>query len=107
LSWLQADDAEHSVIVIERRGFEGMRPVIAAFNFTPVPRPGYRVGVQLGGNYRELLNTDAQAYGGSGLGNMGRATAHAEAFYAPHRAPSPFTLTLTVPPLGAVFLTPE
>ena len=107
LSWLQADDAEQSVIVIERRGFEGMRPIVAAFNFTPVPRHGYRVGVQLGGAYRELLNTDAEVYGGSGVGNMGRATAHAEAFYAPHREPSPFTLAVTVPPLGAVFLTPE
>ena len=107
LSWLQADDAEHSVIVIERRGFEGMRPVIAAFNFTPVPRYGYRVGVNAGGRYRELLNTDAGVYGGGGVGNMGAAHAHEEAFYAPHREPCPFTLSVTVPPLGAVFLTPD
>jgi 1,4-alpha-glucan branching enzyme len=81
--------------------------VIAALNFTPVPRHEYRVGVQVGGLYRELLNTVAEAYGGSGTGNMVRATAHAETFYAPHREPSPFTLALTLPPLGAVFLTPE
>jgi 1,4-alpha-glucan branching enzyme len=80
--------------------------VIAAFNFTPVPRYGYRVGVHTGGPYRELLNTDASAYGGGGVGNMGAAHAHGEAFYAPHREPCPFTLEVTVPPLGAVFLTP-
>jgi 1,4-alpha-glucan branching enzyme len=105
LSWLQADDAEHSVVVIERRGTSGMRPVIAAFNFTPIPRYGYRVGVHDGGAYRELLNTDSAVYGGSGVGNMGEAHAHEEAFYAPHRQACPFTLSVTVPPLGAVFLT--
>ena len=83
-----------------------MRPVIAALNFTPIPRYGYRVGVHAGGEYRELLNTDAAAYGGSGIGNMGAAHAHEERFYAPHRETCPFTLSVTVPPLGAVFLGP-
>jgi 1,4-alpha-glucan branching enzyme len=104
LCWLDADNDEQSVIVLERRG-EGLEhsapPVIAAFNFTPVPRAGYRIGSGRAGNYRELLNTDASIYGGSGVGNLGRVEARAERF-----RDHPCSLDLVLPPLGAVFLTP-
>ena len=52
---------------------DGGAPVLVAFNFTPVPRRGYRVGVPAAGRWREILNTDAETYGGSGVGNMGGA----------------------------------
>jgi 1,4-alpha-glucan branching enzyme len=47
--------------------------VVALFNFTPVPRDGYRVGVPAAGSYRELINSDSEIYGGSNLGNAGVA----------------------------------
>ncbi|HEX5062002.1 MAG TPA: alpha amylase C-terminal domain-containing protein, partial [Kofleriaceae bacterium] len=68
-------------------------------NFTPVPRPNYRVGVPSAGLWSEILNTDAQELGGSGHGNLGSIEA------APVRSHDrPFSLSLTVPPLGAVFV---
>jgi 1,4-alpha-glucan branching enzyme len=71
-------------------------------NFTPVPRPGYRVGAPLGGFWRELLNSDSAIYGGSDLGNVGGA--HAESIPAHGR---PHSLLLTLPPLSMLFLAPE
>jgi len=68
-------------------------------NFTPIPRLGYRVGVPEGGYWRELLNSDGKEYGGSGVGNAGGA--QAEEIPAHGR---PFSLKLTLPPLGALFL---
>src|SRR5690606_28755486 len=96
--WIVVDDAEKSVLVYERIARSGQR-VLAALNFTPVPRPNYRVGVLQDGLWSEILNTDAVELGGSGHGNLGGVEA------APVRAHGrPFSLNLTVPPLGAVFL---
>ena len=67
-------------------------------NFTPVPRVGYRVGVPHGGYWREMLNSDAREYAGSGLGNLGGV--HAEEIPTHGR---PFSLKLTLPPLAALF----
>ncbi len=67
------------------------------FNFTPVPRVNYRVGVPEGGFWRELLNSDAGEYGGSGFGNFGGLEAAAEPCH--YRAHS---LLITIPPLGMV-----
>jgi 1,4-alpha-glucan branching enzyme len=75
--------------------------VIVALNFTPVPQLNYRVGVPHGGMWREIFNSDAVEFGGSGHGNLGAVEA------APVRVHDrPFSLSLTVPPLGAVFLRP-
>jgi len=76
-------------------------PVLVACNFTPVPRRDYRIGVPCGGAWRELLNSDAQLYGGSGVGNFGGANAE----------PVPcdgfsHSISVTLPPLGAIFLKP-
>ncbi|HEY5947956.1 MAG TPA: 1,4-alpha-glucan branching protein GlgB [Kofleriaceae bacterium] len=96
--WLAANDSERSVLVYERIARNDQR-VIVALNFTPVPRFNYRVGVQRPGLWSEILNTDATELGGSGHGNLGGVEA------APVRANDrPFSLTLTVPPLGAVFM---
>jgi 1,4-alpha-glucan branching enzyme len=94
--WLDADDAEHSVLVYERIARSGQR-IVVALNFTPVPRFNYRVGVTAPGIWRELLNTDAVELGGSGQGNFGGAEA------VPVRAHGrEMSLNLTLPPLGAV-----
>jgi 1,4-alpha-glucan branching enzyme len=76
--------------------------LLVVCNFTPVPRIGYRVGVPSGGFWRELLNSDGKEYGGSGVGNMGGTAARQEPVHG-----RPFSLTLSLPPLGAVFFTPE
>jgi 1,4-alpha-glucan branching enzyme len=99
--WIDANDSDNSVLTLLRR-VEGSPPVLAAFNFTPIPRYGYRVGVPLAGAWREALNSDAPAYGGSGVGNLGRATTEPVAWHG--RAQS---LALTLPPLGAVMFVPE
>ena len=71
------------------------------FNFTPVPRYNYLVGVDRPGDWTEIANSDAQEYGGSGMGNRGRATALA----VPAHGRS-HSLSLTLPPLGGVFFKP-
>lgn len=101
LQWIAANDAEHSVISFLRLGAGGSE-VLVVLNFTPTPRYEYRVGVPRGGFWREILNSDAANYGGSGQGNMGRVEATSFAFHG-----RPYSLSLTLPPLGAVFLKNE
>jgi 1,4-alpha-glucan branching enzyme len=85
-----------------RPGAGSRELIVAVVNFTPVPRRGYRLGVPFGGDYRDLLNSDADVYGGSNIGNQGRVTALEEPFHG-----QPFSLSLTVPPLGFVLLKPN
>jgi 1,4-alpha-glucan branching enzyme len=99
--WIDFRDAEASVLVFLRRGKHAGDMVLVALNFTPVPREGYRVGVPVSGLWLELLNSDATVYCGSGQGNAGAVhTEDIESF------DHPYSLTLTLPPLGAVFLKP-
>ncbi|WP_428569788.1 MAG: 1,4-alpha-glucan branching protein GlgB [Solidesulfovibrio sp. DCME] len=99
--WIDYRDAEASVLAFLRRGKRHDDVVLVALNFTPVPREGYRIGVPIPGLWTELLNSDAKIYGGSGLGNAGAVMAEEiESF------DHPFSLTLTLPPLAAVFLCP-
>ena len=76
--------------------------LIAIVNFTPVPRRAYRLGVPAAGRYRELLNSDAEAYGGSNMGNEGGVAAEDIATHN-HR----YSISLTVPPLGFLLLKPN
>ncbi|HEX6547118.1 MAG TPA: 1,4-alpha-glucan branching protein GlgB, partial [Candidatus Dormibacteraeota bacterium] len=68
--WIDANDSENSILSFLRKSSNG-DVVVCIFNLTPVPRDGYRIGVPRGGWWQELLNSDAQDYGGSGWGNMG------------------------------------
>ena len=101
--WIDCCDNENSVVSILRKSStKPERPVVIVLNFTPVPRHNYQVGVPTGGRWREALNSDAPLYGGSGQGNMGGADA----------APIPlhgrkWSVTLTLPPLAAIFLVPD
>jgi 1,4-alpha-glucan branching enzyme len=97
--WVDFHDAASSIISFDRKSVNGEETVTAVFNFTPVPRTDYRVGVRQPGMYTELLNSDAARYGGSNLGNLG--TVHADKIPAHGR---PFSLSLTLPPLGALYL---
>ena len=99
--WLVADDTANSVFAWLRRGGEGP-PLAVAVNLTPEPRAAYRIGLPAAGTWRELLNSDAQSYGGANIGNDGAAMADGGPLHGhPHSA------TLTLPPLGAVILRHE
>ncbi len=101
--WLAADDAASSVLAFLRKGkgSAGDRGDLVAcvFNFTPIVRHNYRLGVPRGGRWQEILNTDATAYWGSGQGNLGGV----EAAPVPSHGRT-HSLHLTLPPLAAVFL---
>jgi 1,4-alpha-glucan branching enzyme len=99
--WIDCGDAENGVVSLLRRGREADPPVVAVFNFTPVLRGGYRVGLPAGGRWRELLNSDARAYGGGGAGNLGGVEAEPVPWHG-----RPASAALTIPPLAAVFLAP-
>jgi 1,4-alpha-glucan branching enzyme len=97
--WIDANDAVQSVLAFARRAEDETHPIVIACNFMPVPRHNHRLGVNFPGSYREIVNTDAKEYGGSGQGNLGGM----EATPVPHHGRS-FSLNVTLPPLGAVFL---
>ena len=98
--WIDCDDVEGSVVSLLRKGRSTSTLVIAVCNFTPVPRQSYRIGAPRGGYWREVLNSDAATYGGSGMGNGGGA----EAEPAPVHG-RPCSLNLTLPPLSVLFFT--
>jgi 1,4-alpha-glucan branching enzyme len=99
-NWISVDDRENSVLAFVRR--DGDRHSIVVLNLTPVPREHYRVGAPERGMYREVLNSDAAEWAGSGHPTLQRVEA----------TPSPFhgfaqSLELTIPPLCAIVLSPE
>ncbi|MFP3941591.1 MAG: 1,4-alpha-glucan branching protein GlgB, partial [Thermoanaerobaculia bacterium] len=96
--WIEGNDAEGSTLAFLRKGRSTDDLVACVFNFTPVVRTNYRVGVPRGGPWREVLNTDASQYWGGGQGNLGGV----EAAPVPAHGRS-HSLTVTVPPLAAVF----
>jgi 1,4-alpha-glucan branching enzyme len=96
--WIDCNDVVHSVVSLMRKGRSVDDSVVVVYNFTPLTHFNYRIGVPQAGFWRELLNSDAAEYGGSGQGNMGGVEA----------APIPlhgrlYSLTLTLPPLATVF----
>jgi 1,4-alpha-glucan branching enzyme len=95
--WVDCSDGIASVIDFLRKGLSGPR-ILVACNFTPVPREGYRIGVPSPGFWREVLNSDAADYGGSGIGNRGGLEAEEQPWHG-----HPYSLMLTLPPLAAVF----
>ncbi|MHB8834222.1 MAG: 1,4-alpha-glucan branching protein GlgB [Candidatus Methylomirabilia bacterium] len=95
--WVDFSDTENSVICFLRRGEDPREEVLVVLNFTPVPRPNYRVGVPAAGLWKELLNSDAPEYGGSGQGNFGGVEAVPVPCHGRYHS-----LVLTLPPLGVV-----
>jgi 1,4-alpha-glucan branching enzyme len=95
--WLSWEDQTNSVLSFAR--CFGDDHLFVILNFTPVPREDYRIGVPFDGAYRELLNSDSEYYGGSNFGNPG--TLHSTP--SPHME-QPHSLSLHLPPLGAVVL---
>ena len=97
--WVDFRDAASSVVSFERKSSDGRESIFVVCNFTPVPRYAYRIGVSEDGTYQEVLNSDSLHYGGSNLGNYGSIHADAVPFHD-----RPFSLSLTLPPLAALFL---
>tara|TARA_R110002020_G_scaffold15140_75_gene53554 strand:- start:3627 stop:5837 length:2211 start_codon:yes stop_codon:yes gene_type:complete len=100
--WIEAGDAENSVFVYLRKAGGDARPVVVVCNMTPIVRHGYRIGLPEGGAWREVLNTDAEHYGGSGVGNGGVITAADQGWHG-----RPCSAQLTLPPLATLVLTPD
>jgi 1,4-alpha-glucan branching enzyme len=99
--WINANDSVQSCTTFLRRGRKAEDVALVAINYTPVPRHNYRIGVPVGGTWQEIFNSDARIYWGSGQGNLGTLEASPLAHYQ-----WPRSLTLTLPPLGAVILKP-
>jgi 1,4-alpha-glucan branching enzyme len=98
--WVDANDSNQSVASYLRKDRRG-NPVLVVLNYTPVVRPGYRVGVPRPGEWLEVLNSDAIIYGGTGVGNYGGVRSQSIPFHGREQS-----LELTLPPLGALFLKP-
>jgi 1,4-alpha-glucan branching enzyme len=96
--WIDCHDAQHSVLVYLRKA--GDEFMVVALNFTPVPRENYRIGLPAAGVYREVLNSDAADYGGSGMGNGARTLITEERPWMDR----PYSLEVTLPPLSGILL---
>jgi 1,4-alpha-glucan branching enzyme len=98
--WVDCTDAGSSVVSLLRKGKSTDEVVLIVCNFTPVPRPNYRIGASRGGFWKEVLNSDATQYGGSGWGNLGGL----EAVPIPLHGRT-HSITLTLPPLATLYFT--
>jgi len=99
--WIDFHDWENSVVSFIRRGKNPHNHLVCVFNFTPLPRYGYRVGVPANAFYLEILNSDSFYYGGSNLGNSGGVRVEPLSF-----SHYPYSVLLTIPPLSALYLKP-
>jgi 1,4-alpha-glucan branching enzyme len=99
--WIDADDSDNSVLSFLRWSADGGRVLACVANLTPQPHHAYRVGLPRAGRWREVLNTDAAVYGGSGVGNMGEVDAGGPTWHG-----QPASAVLTLPPLAVLWLAP-
>ena len=98
--WIDCENADENVIAFLRRGSDGSHAVVVC-NFASVVRRRYRIGIPEPGRYREVLNSDAREYGGSGAGNLGAVMSEPVPCHG-----LPYSLSLTLPPLAAIVLLP-
>ncbi|MCY1547408.1 1,4-alpha-glucan branching enzyme GlgB [compost metagenome] len=99
--WLIGDDQHNSVFAWLRHA-EGAAPLLVVHNFTPEPRPGYRIGVPRAGLWEVLLNSDDEGFHGSNAGSRGTLASEAIAFHGEAQS-----VSLDLPPLGTLILRPE
>jgi 1,4-alpha-glucan branching enzyme len=97
--WIDFKDSENTVISFMRQSCRGSSNTIFVFNFTPVTRHGYRIGVPGSGTYREIFNSDSTLYGGSGAGNLGKIESQGIPLHGQENS-----VEMTLPPLGCVIL---
>jgi len=99
--WIDAGNVDQSVLSFVRMDAEGRPGLACVANFSPAVYYGFRVGLPVAGAWREVINTDAVDYGGSGQGNMGKVETEPMSWHGFDQS-----ATLTVPPLGVVWLAP-
>jgi 1,4-alpha-glucan branching enzyme len=97
--WIDCNDNRHSVVSFIRRAKDSDEFLVVVCNFTPQPHSHYRIGVPEKGYYKEVFNSDAREFGGSNMGNLGGKWSDDWAFHN-----RPFSLDLTLPPLGVIVL---
>ena len=100
-AWIDCNDSVNSVFSFLRQDRQRERPLVCVFNFTPVPRPNYRLGVPFAGRWEEALNSDATLYGGSGQGNLGGVDSNPAAAHGHFQS-----IVVTLPPLAALMFGP-
>ena len=100
--WIDFHDSDNSIISFMRKAKNPDDLLIIVCNFTPLPRPGYRIGVAKNSHYKEILNSDSQIYWGSDMGNAGGVNADKVPWHA-----KPYSIKITIPPLSIVIFKPE
>ncbi len=95
--WIDCMNADDSTLVYLRKGFDGTPPILVCSNFTPVTRPAYRVGVPRAGFWKEIFNSDSEAYGGSNVGNYPGCLSTGDTHHG-----RPDSINVNMPPLGTV-----
>ena len=100
--WIDANDSQQSMLTFLRKSRHQKEIIAVVFNFTPVPRYNYRLGVPRPGYWREILNSDSESYGGEDFGNLGGVDADEIPMHG-----RPYSINVIVPPLGALFLKSE
>jgi len=98
-AWIDCHDYENSILVYQRRGKDEKDTIICVLNLTPLTHHNYRIGLPWNGNYSELFNSDAEIYGGSNQGNLGKITSTEVPFHNQITSAE-----ITIPPLGALIL---
>ncbi|GAJ08066.1 unnamed protein product, partial [marine sediment metagenome] len=98
-TWLDLQDSQRSILSFARHDPQNGDSIIVAFNFTPVVREDYRLGVPFPGQYKEILNSDANKFGGSGVVNEGLISSQETAWHD-----QPQSIKFRLPPLSGVFL---
>jgi 1,4-alpha-glucan branching enzyme len=99
--WLEPNDADNNVFAFARTTRGGDEVVVCVMNLAPVAREGYRLGLPRAGHWRELLNTDAEVYGGTNVGNLGGVETEDIPWHN-----QPQSAAVTLPPLGVLYLIP-
>jgi 1,4-alpha-glucan branching enzyme len=100
--WIDFSDAERTIVSFVRKTKNPWESLVFVFNFTPVPRRNYRVGLPWSGRYQEIMNSDSSYYSGSNLGNSGEI--QSEDVWCQNQ---PYSAVLTLPPLGMLVLRPQ
>jgi 1,4-alpha-glucan branching enzyme len=100
--WIEPNDSDSNVVAFARTSKDDERVLITAMNLSPVVRTPYRLGLPRSGQWKELINTDAEQYGGTNAGNYGAFEAEPIPWHG-----QPFSAEVTLPPLGALWLVPD
>jgi 1,4-alpha-glucan branching enzyme len=97
--WIDANDADNNVVSFYRTNRDASHHLVCVCNLSPVVRSNFRLGLPRAGGYREVINTDSHAYGGSNVGNLGEVTAKPVPWHGLRHSAE-----LTLPPLTVLWL---